>query len=210
MVDLYTKNGALGLYSSLLVLVPDYDIALVVLMAGPASPVNELAAMVLEAFLPIIEQVGKKQAATLYAGLYKCVSSHSVVNLTVDNGPGLSVKQWLNNGKDILQAYKSFRSDSQGDTDLRLYPTGLKNAQEVSFRAILQVLPPDDAAESHAGGPNFLSNPCTNWFGIDGLVYGSKAIDDFVFHLDSAGHVVSVEPRAVRQALQKQGSAFTY
>ena len=207
MVDLYTKNGAIGLYGSLLVLVPDYDVALTVLVAGPTDPESQLASIILEAFLPVIEKVGKRQAATLYTGSYESHSSRSVLNVTVDDGPGLYVNQWVSNGKDILQTYKAFRASEIGGVDLRLYPTGLKNADKVSFRGILQVLPVDDSANSQTSDGNIFSKSCT-WSGIDGIQYGLNAADDFLFHVDEFGSANSVEPRILRQILKRNGTAL--
>lgn len=209
VVDLYTKNGAIGSYGSLFILVPDYDVALTVLVAGPSDPEGQLASMILETFLPVIEKVGKEEAAALYAGSYASNSSHSGLDIAVDDGPGLHVKQWISNGKDVLQAYKAFSSKEVGNVDLRLYPTGLKNAHEVSFRGILQILPINDTAIAKNNDGKLFSNPCTNWFGIDGLQYGLNAVDDFVFHLDQFGRVISVEPRVVRQTLQKKDPTLT-
>lgn len=207
VVDLYTKNGGIGLYGSLLVLVPDYDVALTVLVAGATDPGSQLASLILEAFLPVIERVGKRQAATLYTGSYESNSSRSVLNITVDDGPGLCVNEWMSNGKDILQSFKAFRADETGGVDLRLYPTGLKNADEVSFRGILQVLPVDDSANSQTSDGNIFSKSCT-WSGIDGFQYGLNAADDFLFHVDDFGSANSVEPRILRQTLRRNGPAL--
>lgn len=206
-MDLYTKNGAIGLYGSLLILVPDYDVALTVLVAGPTGPESQLASMIMEAFIPIIEKVGKEQAATLYTGSYESDSSDSVLNISVDDGPGLHINQWTSNGKDILQAFKAFTKEV-GNVDFRLYPTGLKNAHEVSFRAIFQVLSVDETADSQTKGGVF-SDPCTNWFGIDGFQYGLNAADDVLFHLDGSGRVTGVEPRVLRQTLKRKDPAIT-
>ena len=207
VIDLYTSSGGLGLYGSLLVLVPDYDVALTVLVAGPSdteNPANELASTIIKAFLPVIEKIGKQQAATLYAGSYESLSSQSALQITVDDGPGLHVNQWVSNGQDFLQAYKGFTGQQAGDVDFRLYPTGLKNAHAVSFRGILQVLPANDTASLQTD--DLFSTDCSNWFEIDGFQYGFNAADDFLFNVDESGHAISVEPRIARQTLDRKPS----
>ncbi|MCJ1430324.1 hypothetical protein MMC29_008242 [Sticta canariensis] len=207
VIDLYTSSGGLGLYGSLLVLIPDYDVALTVLVAGPSdtvNPPNELASLILKAFLPVIEKVGKQQAATLYAGSYESLSSNSSLKITVDDGPGLHVNRWVSNGKDFLQAYKAFTGQEVGDVDFRLYPTGLKNAHAVSFRGILQVLPAGDTANLQKD--DIFSTDCSNWIEIDGFQYGFNAADDFLFNVDESGHAISVEPRIARQTLKRKPS----
>jgi hypothetical protein len=131
VIDLYTKNGGIGRYTSLLVLVPDYAIGITLFAAGDGSPVGILSEQVLGAVLPLIEQVGKKQAAARYSGSYDFQSSElsnssSAVEISVDKGPGLVVTRWISKNKDVLQGYQDLFGTKSGYTDLSLYPTGLE------------------------------------------------------------------------------------
>lgn len=230
-MDFYTKNGGLGLYGSLMVLIPDYDLGLTVLVAGDTSILNPLAEATIKTLLPAIDKIGRAQAVARYAGLYESATPlNSSIRLTVDDGPGLKISRWISNGSDILQEYASFFHPSGTETDnlivdARLYPTGLTDSsqmpngssvvQRAAFRAVFQVLPAARQSQSTSGhgkgdnsnssGEVFFLNDCGSWSGLDGLVYGSNALDEFIFHFDQLGGdvVVSLEARGLRADLRK-------
>lgn len=219
VIDLYTKNGGIGLYSSLLVLVPDYDIGLTIFAAGNGNPVFGLSDSVLGRILPLIEKVGKKQAAARYSGVYDFQSSgsskpSSSVEISVDKGPGLVVTRWISKTKDILQAYQDLLGSKSTYIDMRLYPTGLKTKGNrksvVSYRAVFQTLQRNATSEekttAETSSSIIFSGTCPDWSAIDAFVYGGIGVDDFVFHTNSLGEVESVEPRAARTTLKKRAS----
>ncbi|KAL9117447.1 MAG: hypothetical protein Q9187_006016 [Circinaria calcarea] len=205
VIDLYTKSGDIGLYHSLMVLVPDFDIALTILTAGDGDAVLTLAAAVLEQFLPLVDGVAKSQTEALYGGKYSSPrasnSSQSSITLKVDAGPGLPVTQWLSDGNDLLAQFSSFVGAEGNTPDMRLYPTGLITKTERAFRAVIRAFP--TSGTGAAGESGLLSDPCITWFSIDGLRYGLIAVDDFVFTVAEGGKVTAVEPRVVRQTLMK-------
>ena len=143
VIGLYTKNGGVGLYGSLLILVPDYDVALTILVAGDVSSMEPLAETTLTMFLPVIDRIGKIQAASQFAGRYgSSEGGNSSMTLSLDEGPGLNVDQLLSRGKDILAEYHDLLGSRRNDTmvSLRLYPTGLRaqnsnqtHAQDLGF-----------------------------------------------------------------------------
>lgn len=216
VIDFYTKNGGLAGYSSILVLVPDYDIGLTVFVAGQADAFTILARFVeqiTELFIPLIEQVGKKQAAARYAGIYDDPSSNSSVEIVVDQGPGLVIKKWISNNIDVIKQYASLLGSGSAVqyTDWRLYPTGLKTktsrGSTVAYLGVLQPVYANTtqgelaAAESK---DSKIVTDCLTWGSIDAFDYGSIGVDDFVFHTDSSGNVESIEPRVTRLKLNKR------
>ena len=221
VVDLYTKVGGTGLYNSLLVLVPDYDIGLTLFSAGDETPVSGFAQQILEAFIPVIELVGKKQAAAQYNGIYDSQpsetsdSSTSSIELSVDKGPGLVVKHWTSENKDVLKAYNDYFGFQSTSTDLRLYPTGLKKQirrqRTTSYRAVFQSVQANftnDERTAAETDPGKIFSHCSSWGFIDAYVYGSIGVDDFVFRTDALGNLESIEPRATRTILKKRASAL--
>lgn len=203
VIDLYTKSGGLGQYGSLIVLIPDYDVALVVLAAGDTTIVDIVSEMVLDTFVPLIDAVARADSQKAYAGKYS--SSHSsnstMMVLTTDSGPGIKVSQWLSEGQDFLALYNSFFGAPSDFVDMRLYPTNLTSTTERAFRAVLQAFSADGSV-SYVRGSGILSEPCATWYGIDGYVYGLVGLDDFVFAVED-GRVVALEPRVLRQTLRK-------
>lgn len=184
---------------------PDYNVAVTVLAAGPNNQISEISEAVLRSMVPAVDAVARSQAAKKYGGFYKAAQGSSNITIVVTDA-GLRVKQWFNNGKDILAAYASVFQPFKLD----LYPSGLRGRSTSE---------PDDrpngkvaSSESWRGVYNyvkypyntFLDHQCSSWLGIDGNVYGQKAVDEFAFDVDREGNVVSLRNSAVRTLMNKQ------
>ena len=212
VVDLYTKAGDVGVYSSLLVLVPDYDIGWVVLSAADSSGTASTGSRVIadsiaETFIPAFEAAAKDSAAVTFSGTYKATNGlNSSIAIVTDDSPGLGIHSWISNGTDVLANYLAFNglADARFNANARLYPTNLfqDSPKEQAFRAVFEVLPKNATASSSGSGGVF-SSSCFTWMSMDGISYGNVAADDFLFHFDEYGSVVSLEPRMFRVALRK-------
>lgn len=214
VVDLYTKTGSVGSYGSLIVLIPDYDVAFTILTAGyNNSLVDILAEMLMETFLPVLEQVSKEQAANAFAGIYASTTAiNSSLSLITDDGPGLAIDAWISNGTDVLDTFKSLADATGGGRPVgrvRVYPTELtspaSNAEPTgkhAFRAVFQVADKSESDANHRR--EIFSEDCSTWSSVDEPMYGNNAVDDFIFHTDLHENVVSVELRAFRASLVKK------
>ncbi|OAQ77943.1 penicillin-binding protein [Purpureocillium lilacinum] len=207
-VDLYTKSGSDGQYNALLVLVPEFQVVVSLLAAGPDSgPVVTAAAeTVLQALLPALDGVSQSQACDKFCGRYATADAavNSSLVLAVDyEGPGLLVTQWISNGVDVRQVAQAYADATKGGVieSIRLYPTGLYAPGKAAFRAVLQTVPSD----FNSSIPRILDPRASQWSAMDQLMYGEVAVDDFVFRLDGHGRAVAVEPRVLRQTLQRVG-----
>lgn len=210
VIDLYTKAGSTGIYNSLLVLIPDYEVAFTVLTAGNVFTLADmLSEMIAETFLPVIYLVSKEEAAVAFGGVYESPGANSSLSLIVDDGPGLFISNWTSDGTDFLSVYQEI---GYGKVEARIYPTGLKSSvmsgnstAEVSYRGIFQSaqesVPDPKSRNRHR---RIFNSDCATWMGVDAVVYGHNAIDDFVFQLDRHGKALSVEPRALRVHLTKK------
>jgi hypothetical protein len=205
VVDLYTKGGALGVYSSLIVLVPDYDFGWVILSAADTFRTafigqDILANSIANVFLPAIEAAAKDEAATAFAGTYKATNGlNSSITIVTDEFPGLGVQHWISNGTDLFDVYLDSvgLTSARNTVSVRLYPTNLLqiSPRQLAFRAVFEVLP----NEARKGA----FSACGSWGGVDGVMYGNVAVDEFVFQFDEYGKAVSVEPKTLRITLQK-------
>lgn len=212
VVDTYNKAGGIGTYSALLVMIPDYEVGLVILTAGSAIPGNHnwnMADAVGGTLLPALEAIAREQAQSTYSGIYDNAAVGSSLTLTTDaNKPGLGVSSWISNGTDMvywgahLQLGYNVTSPS-----VRLYPTGLETtnsdgSRRIAWKAIFE----DMSAPSRAGA--MFSTDCGTWVSQTGAVYANKPLDQFVFHMDKSGKVTGVESLALRVTLTK--SRWTY
>ena len=63
-IDSYTKDGSLGLYNSLLILIPDYQVAVSILTAGPeGNIINTIAETAVQTIIPVLHQSAREEAA---------------------------------------------------------------------------------------------------------------------------------------------------
>lgn len=199
VIDLYTKGGDLGLYSSMLALSPDHNVGFTILAAGEDTDatVMQLSDQIATTIIPALEQAAKNEARKRFAGTYTLNTSNSSITITTDRGPGLKVTRWISGSKDMLGMIAQL--DKLTDPSLlsvRLYPTGLENLGQVSFRAIIQALSPTQGI-----GP--FSRSCITWQTVDSIVYGNVGLDEFIFYLNNRGDAVSVSPRALRVSLPR-------
>ncbi|TVY39709.1 Beta-lactamase-like protein [Lachnellula occidentalis] len=76
-VDTYDKGGSISVWASFMVLIPDYDVGFILLIAG--NNINDLEMQFLDAWgdiiVPALEATAKDQAGTNYAGDYSVAAS---------------------------------------------------------------------------------------------------------------------------------------
>lgn len=206
VIELYTKSGNTGLYSSLLVLIPDYEVAFTVLAAGDEPLlVTMLSEMIAQKFLPVIYQISKEETTGAFGGMYKSTGSiNTTLSLIRDDGPGLLVNRMISNGTDLIAVFQKFGGFI---VEARIYPTGLTNPvgsnnsmAEVSWRSIFRTSP---ILNSSYTPIEIFNQDCVSWSGVDATTYGNNGLDDFVFQVDQHGKAVSVESQALRIALAK-------
>ncbi|KAL1981851.1 hypothetical protein VTN96DRAFT_2096 [Rasamsonia emersonii] len=200
-VDLYTKSGDVGVYAAITALIPDYNVGFTILAAGGDSTSIPLifSDIIAANIIPALEQAGKEEANRSFSGTYAVTSGlNSSITITVDDGPGLNVDRWISNSTDMFASLAvPYGVTSAKDLSIRLYPTGLQDpsSSRISFRAVIQPL--------SSGGIGPFTQACFTWAEVDGLVYGSVGVDEFLFELNATGNAVSVSPRALRVTLPK-------
>ncbi|KAI1656349.1 beta-lactamase/transpeptidase-like protein [Daldinia decipiens] len=208
----FNKAGSLGRYSTLLAIIPDFNIGFSILTAGdaPASLTMDIADTLSNTYLPTMVNTARIQADALYGGSYKNPNSavNSSLSIVVDSKtPGLSLSSWISNGTNLLwysvAMSRNVTKDywSQIRPSVRLYPTGLWDAtsdggKRVAFKAIFE-----DLSLPNASKP--FTTDCSTWVGVSGIMYGSKPLDQFIFNIDAAGNVTSIENGALRNKLEK-------
>ena len=224
IVDLYTKNGEVVAYSSLLVLSPDHQFGYVILAAAPAAQtgsrsfeVSLLGDILASTLLPAFEEAAREQAAARFAGTYVSSPSESdnttattlVIPGADDGKPGLGVESWKQGDLDLLETFVTVTLGADPKDykpSLRLYPTGLTSDDgQVSFRGVWEAFPKDSAA-SATGESGPFTGGCVAWGMVDTPHYGKVAFDDFVFRSDGGDTAVSVTPRVSRVTLSRQQS----
>ena len=197
-IDMYTKEGIWGLYTSYIVLVQDFNVGFAVLAAASERPRPQAATYAIEKmiekiFLPALEDVAREQAKASFSGRYTTNMENSSITIIVDKKPGLKISEWISDGVDLLGEMRDQLSSynfRQTDPDWRLYPNLL--------------YPAGGRTIGFAASSRWAAGPFPAWETIDGVVYGSIGIDNFVIEMDENGEkAVSVEPLAYRIQLQR-------
>ncbi|KAF5611204.1 beta-lactamase 2 [Fusarium subglutinans] len=183
---MYTKGGQLGMYSSLMALLPDWGIGFTVLAAGTDAQevVGMIPAAIVSKLVPALEQAAKRQARQSYSGRYG--NERNAMTLAVqDSLPGLGVTSWLVDGHDMFDLIRLMVSESStgsGNVSMRLYPTGLQTQTDgktrlESWRAVYEIIEVVSSSSSY----------CDSWFAVDSVTYGGVSIDEFVIDLSADG-----------------------
>ncbi|KAI0108121.1 beta-lactamase/transpeptidase-like protein [Daldinia grandis] len=214
LIDVYSKAGDLGTHHAMFSLIPDYDLVVSVLIAGPkAGPgtAQIISSLVTQLLLPAIEDAGKEDAFARFAGTYRDEKSDSSITLAIDNdGPGLSVADWTVRGEDVRGHWLRYLTSPTDDTagmyvSMRLYPSGLSTNSRTAWRAVAQLGMPEQLVQMEA----LLFWPqgsCLTWALMDRAVYEFGALDEIIFNLvdtEAGSTAASVGLVGFRATLQK-------
>jgi hypothetical protein len=210
VVDAFNKAGQIGYYSSLLVLLPDYDAGFAVLHAGEAIPGNtnfNVADILGAQLVPALEAAAREQAEAKFSGEYVDETRNTSLRLTTQTDrPGLGVENWLSNGTDMMTTAVVMQGGyAPVQPSVRMYPAGLETVREdgskrVAFKAVFEDL--NLPARTH----NMFSTDCGTWVSFTGVVYGTQPLDQFIFDVDADGKVLSIENLALRSVMKKTQS----
>ncbi|KAF2738868.1 beta-lactamase/transpeptidase-like protein [Polyplosphaeria fusca] len=168
VVDLYTKGGNFGAYGANMVLIPDFDVGFVVLMAGARGGVPyAMSGIIVDELLPALEETARRDADAKFSGTYRATGSNSTLTLSSTQGiPGLSIDTLVLNSTDL-------RNNLYGSPEnFQMYPTNvMRDGGGISWRSSF-VSTPDTGAFS----------ACPSWGAVDRPQYGRFGIDEFAFY----------------------------
>lgn len=192
LVDVYTKNGGIGQYLSLIGLSPDHNIGIALLTAGPlAGPVfNALQALLTTTWIQAAEHAARELARVNYAGNYTLPDNSSVEITLLPDEPGLFLASLVSNGTDMFVSVGGVLG-SGAELRAWLYPTTLTDGNRTAFRAVYGAV----------GQP--ASESCASWGSIDGLHYGGYPADLFIFEFGVDGRATAVEVPILKKTLRR-------
>ncbi|KIX08625.1 uncharacterized protein Z518_03281 [Rhinocladiella mackenziei CBS 650.93] len=215
---IYSKAGDLGLYSSMMGLIPDYDVGFTVLTAGGQHSIETrlLSDLISSMFIPALKQAARIQTQRLYAGRYADESTNSSLQLSVqdqgseEGGSYLKIDQWIFNGMNMIEfiAQDLLLLPQTVAIDLSLFPTGLIDAAQnggdklVSWRGTFNIISTSSLSATSALQPFMgpFSNACGTWGSVDGFTYGARAFDEILFRVDpNNGTVLGIDTRVLQQ-----------
>ncbi|CAN9363726.1 unnamed protein product [Alternaria alternata] len=104
-VRVVSKSGGLPGYTSIIMTVPEYDLGITILIAGPGKIFAKVQSIVLTTMIQVAEKIAIRQLSDRYAGTYSAADPelNSTVILTADHR-GLVVTTWISNGTDVFKS----------------------------------------------------------------------------------------------------------
>ncbi|RSL62137.1 hypothetical protein CEP53_004856 [Fusarium sp. AF-6] len=212
VIDLYTKSGDAGLYSSFLVLVPEFEIGFSILAATSEASLRSLVAgkigdAVVNAIMPALLEQAATEAERNYGGTYVSTaeglnSSIAITrNKTEGAPPGLTISRFISNGTDYLLAESSAgeKPNNPDTTPNRLVPTVI---DEKSGRVAMRALTAVDAPKLSKGTISSLLS--ADWATVGSVSYGALDMSLYIFDVDDDGKATEVSPVAFRTTLKRK------
>lgn len=196
-MTIVTKGGALNGYYSHIILLPEYNFAITVLVAGDSQALGWLEKQVLTATAGVVESIARSQTKKRYAGKYQASGINSSLALELNGSSGLVIDSWISNGTDFLLEYVGIHTGKY-DLDqgkVQLLPAGVRrsNGGEV-WRA--SFVPSYQEIESVIDG--CMIND------VDNLMYGDRSLQEFVFVADGGRKITLLELPGLRVVMEKQ------
>ena len=163
--------------------------------AGDEDARNDLPNILVDAILPVLDEIAKDQATKNIAGQYVSKQTNSSISITTGgSNAGLKVTQWTSNGVDLLKQIESVF----GPQVWRIMPNQLNSGDgKMSFTSFYTPNSPPPV------NGTFFWN-CPGWVDVDEFTFGNIPLGQMEFELDSSGKASTVNVRALRETLTRQ------
>lgn len=195
-----TKAGGVKGYTSQLLLIPEYELGIVILVAGDGHALGWLRDEILKTLVPSIEKIARQQTAERLSGTFISADSHvnSSISVEVQGSRGLVLTSWVSNGTDFLSRYVDIATKKKGFNgpgEVQLTPAGVRRGDHGEVWRAQFV--PDDFPSAGIINMHLIDD-------VDQFNYASRSVDEFVFQLNASGYAVEVELPAFRIRLARQ------
>lgn len=191
IIDVYTKSGTVGRYSSYFGLVPSVNVGFAILAVDFEQEAPDLNAYadILLAALEGVAALGYMQADVNIAGTYKAPLNGELKLKLTESDPGIAVTTFSTNGTDWLKSIAELAGIEKPEyLDLRLYPTGLQEELDNDGkRQVFQGVIQDKSALVDAGTPT-----CISWQTVGEVKVHGVPADRFILRFDGDGVVEEV------------------
>ena len=179
-VTFVTKAGGLPGYFSNIIMLPEYDLAVTILIASAdPTPLGQLREVVTVALVRAAEVIAQKDLKKRYTGTYSSKKINSTVTVEHDHSTGLHVTEWISNSTDMLELTGAMarKAGLPNWIRIQMVPTLLFKNEEKKrgeiWRAI--VLPTRPSEDSKVG---YWDEFCIT--AIDGARYGGLPLNEAV------------------------------
>ncbi|KAF1979093.1 beta-lactamase/transpeptidase-like protein [Bimuria novae-zelandiae CBS 107.79] len=194
-----TKGGGLPSYFTLIIVIPQYDLGISLLLAGPPDFLATLRETVSIGVVRAAEEFAIAELQQSHAGRYIAAGLNSSLILNADYR-GLVVQKWISNSTDVLQSDIIHYMGKPKDKSwyLLLVPTLLYRDEENQKGEIWRM---HVATERYKGERDVWDDFCST--DIDGVLYGGIPINEVVLWKGSSGLVYDIELAGFRANLTR-------
>jgi hypothetical protein len=185
-IDIFTKTGGVTGYAAYTAVIPEYDIALTINVAGGQAndAISTLFPLLVKPLVAYADKLAITQTNVGYVGTYETTTANvtNSITLAMDDGPGIAITSMTINGVPVLRALAATQKIPFQSFSARLYPTdpdSLGTMQE-SWRI---------SVENKDRDKGFAELQCASWNWGDSFRYVTEPLDTVVFTKDQSGAV---------------------
>ena len=206
-VTFATKAGGLPGYTSNIVLMPEFDLGVTILVANDrASPLYEILEKVTVPLIRGAEVIAQTNLKKQFTGTFASDEVNSTITLSQDPSRGLHITSWVSNSTEMLEPVTFWMRQTTVPPEnyhLQLVPTLLykdepKQKGEI-WRMVMVPGRPDKEAET-----GYWDDFCIT--DIDSIRYGGLPLNELVFWDEEHGEPQQLEMPAFRITLSRQDS----
>ena len=206
-VTFVTKSGGLPGYITIIMTIPDYDIGLTILTAGPSTLLSELRDLITGPLVRALEDFTWQQLYAEYAGVYASTDStlNSSMNIVATPAAGLQIMRFISNSTDMLHGPLpglGRQGSGAGPWHAQLVPTLLFKDESKQAGEIYRALIVPDRVEGDEVG--LWDEFCIT--DMDAAMYGGVALNEAVFWRGEDGRVEEVELPGFRVSMRREKS----
>jgi hypothetical protein len=189
-VTLFAKAGSLPGYYSYAIAIPEYDLAVTIMIAGDRMVLSSVLSATVDPLIKVAENLANANLQSTYAGRYTASackncgnpdpSVNSSITLASSAEQGLFIKEWISNGTDFLAFLGPLAIKFSGQNEtiyFQVVPTfqlrGNEQAEVWRFVAVL-VNEPDQ--------PTW-NDFCTT--DVDPILYAGVPLNEIIFSSSS-------------------------
>ncbi|KAL8848313.1 MAG: hypothetical protein Q9221_006667 [Calogaya cf. arnoldii] len=191
-----TKAGDLRGYTSQLLLIPEYNLSIIVFVAGDGKALVRLREEILKSLIPTVEEITRNQTSDRIFGSY--TSSDPTVNSSttfeVNGSQGLVITSWISNGTDFLAQFVDMSNPKHKPGKVQLTPSVISRGNNSEVWRAEFVL--DDLPFEGIVNVNLIVD-------VDDFSYASRSLEEFVFELDGSGRAMKVNLPGFRITLDR-------
>ncbi|MCJ1387510.1 hypothetical protein MMC18_000353 [Xylographa bjoerkii] len=211
-IDIITKGGGMASYFSNIVLIPEFDIGITVLVAGDYKAKKDLTERIIAGVVPMIEDIARNDVRQELAGFYGQhdhefgpLNANFSIKLEVDNvGPGMKIAYWVSNGTDFLKVYGRLKGMPVDPNawEARLLPTRSRHEDKRAGQGTSEIWRVMAVEKRRAEyNATILDDLCIT--DVDVLMYGGQALEEFIFMRQKESNTVAVLVSGLRSYLVK-------